>query len=226
MRQIEKLVSQETLNKFKAYERLLRAWNRRTALVQKDTLEDFYSRHILDSLQIVPIIEYFISGTLSPINLSTFLSQPNTRLDGPAENVANISIIDVGTGAGFPGLVLAICGFKGVALCESNHRKCVFLEEVARQTHTNVRIINQRVEDVDEKFDLMVSRACTDLNGLCSTMWQISRTSSSFGIFHKGKNWKEEVYEARKHWNFDMECYQSLTSETSSIILLRKLEEI
>lgn len=226
MLQIEKLVSGETLTKFKTYEKLLQAWNRRTALVQKDTLEEFYNRHILDSLQIIPVIEHFVSKTPLPINLSAFIFQPNTRLDNLSENVTNISIMDVGTGAGFPGLVLAMCGFADVTLCESNHRKCVFLEEVARQTYTNVHIINQRIENVDRKFDLVVSRACMDLKGLCSTMDHLSRKPSSFGIFHKGKNWKKEVHDAHKHWNFDMEHYQSLTSEMGSILLLHKLKAI
>ena len=225
MHHIEKLVSQEAFNKFKIYEKLLQTWNRRTTLVQKDTLGDFYNRHILDSLQIIPLIEHFVSELPLLIKLSTIISQPDTRLDKPSESVANISIVDVGTGAGFPGLVLAMCGFKNVTLCESNHRKCIFLEEVARQTHTDVCIVNQRIEEIDQKFDLMVSRACTDLNGLCSMMQQVSRTSS-FGIFHKGKNWKEEVRVARKRWDFDMECYQSLTSETGSIIFLYKLERV
>ena len=221
---IENLVSLETFNKFRAYESLLHNWNRRTALVQEDTLQDFYIRHILDSLQIIPLIESFVSSESLPTATSiASILQPDMKLDNPSGNVASISIVDVGTGAGFPGLALAICGFTSVTLCESNHRKCVFLEEVARQTNTNVTIVNKRAEDIEGTFDLVLSRACTDLEGLCFLMKILSRDSSSLGIFHKGKNWKEEIKSAQNKWDFKIQSYQSITASDGTLLTLRDL---
>lgn len=223
---IENLISAETLRKFKIYENLLRSWNRRTALVQEETLQDFYTRHILDSLQIVPLIESLVSSSSLPAASSiTLILQPETKLDNPPGDVANTSIIDVGTGAGFPGLALAICGFANVTLCESNHRKCIFLEEVARQTDTNVTITNKRAEDVEVTFDVILSRACADLKELCSLMENLSRDSCSLGIFHKGKSWKDELQAAQKNWEFKTQIYQSLTSFDGVILALRELVE-
>ncbi len=221
---IEKLVSLETLNKFKTYESLLRAWNRQTALVQESTLQDFYNRHILDSLQIIPLIESFVSsGTLPTISAISSMIQPGMRLDSLPETIAGTSIIDVGTGAGFPGLVLAMCGFMNMTLCESNHRKCVFLEEVARQTNTNVTIVNKRAEDIEETFDIILSRACTSLEDLCFLMKSLSRGAMSLGIFHKGKNWNDEVKSSQKKWDFKIQVYQSVTSVDGALLTVKEL---
>jgi 16S rRNA (guanine527-N7)-methyltransferase len=235
---LEKLVSKETLLKFKIYERLLREWNRKTALVQEDTLDSFALRHVIDSLQIIPIIQ---SLTFLHRSTSQDLEGPKQDLLTPftqtiqdpyigkllLDDVCNadkqLSIIDVGTGAGFPGLVLAICGFANVTLCDSNHKKCLFLSEVARHTDTKVMIINDRVENLRDKYELIVSRALTDLNGLCLMMSALSSSGLSCGLFHKGRNWHSEVSLARKSWSFNATAYGSLTSDESVVVLIKYL---
>lgn len=227
MLSIEKLVSPDTFTKFRIYEDLLLEWNRRTALVQEDTLQHFNNRHVLDSLQIIPVIDDFFfpsPSTIPPIPLDISL-KPGVKLDNPPKKIADLLMIDVGTGAGFPGLIMAMCGFVNITLCESNHRKCVFLEEVARQTGTRVSIVNKRVEDLVDTFDIILSRACADLEALCFMMSRLSRTSSSLGIFHKGKSWESEVIEAQKKWGFVSQIYQSITSPGSIIITLRELSQ-
>lgn len=225
MLSIENLVSADTLTKFRIYEDLLLEWNRRTALVQEDTLQHFNNRHVLDSLQIIPIIDDFFYASPSavpsmPIDISL---KPGAKLDKPPKNIADLLMIDVGTGAGFPGLIMAMCGFVNITLCESNHRKCVFLEEVARQTGTRVSIVNKRVEDLAGTFDVVLSRACADLETLCFMMSRLSRTSTSLGVFHKGKSWENEVIDAQRKWGFISQIYQSITSPGSVIVTLRGL---
>jgi len=227
---IKKLVSQETLEKFEIYDHLLREWNNRTTLVQKNTLSDFNNRHILDSLQVIPIL---ISPpsllSVSPQN-DPFLVpfQPSQecweKLDLFSNFKKAISIVDVGTGAGFPGMILAMCGFRNVSLCESNQKKCLFLEEVARKTNTEVTIINDRVENVREKFDIMLSRACTDLEGLLKIMNNLSSDVPLSGFFHKGASWKEEIFFAQKKWKFCGSFTQSITSKDSVILHINHLE--
>ncbi|MCE3230795.1 MAG: hypothetical protein K0R52_723 [Alphaproteobacteria bacterium] len=228
---IEKLVSEETVEKFKIYEQLLRAWNRRTALVQEDTLSDFDNRHLLDSLQLIPIIDSVPSLMPLPINQDDCsfahfeLSGDrwgNLDLCSQAKNTG--SILDVGTGAGFPGMVLAMCGFKQVSLCESNQKKCIFLEEVARQTNTDVVIINGRVENVREKFNFIVSRACMHLEGLLGMMEMLSATPFSHGLFHKGRSWKEEVASAQIKWRFSGSFTKSVTSQGGVILHISHLK--
>jgi 16S rRNA (guanine527-N7)-methyltransferase len=227
---IKKLVSPETLQKFKIYERLLREWNSRTTLVQEDTLSDFDNRHVLDSLQLIPIISCIQSQTsfLNPGGsfLPHFETMQNSwkKLDEASPLKDNVSIMDVGTGAGFPGMVLAMCGFKKVNLCDSNQKKCFFLEEVARQTKTQVSIRNIRIENVAEKFNILLSRACSPLDGLCGMMSIVSSDASSYGLFHKGRSWQEEVAAAQKRWKFSSGFTKSVTSKDGVVLYLRHLE--
>lgn len=220
---VENLVSEATLHKFKIYESLLAEWNQGTSLIQHETLNNFYNRHILDSLQIIPLLDP-ATATLADLDIAATFSLSKGRLDDLSPEVQNISIIDVGTGAGFPGLVLAMCGFANITLCESNFKKCIFLEEVARQTGVVVSIVNKRVEDLTDKFDVVLSRALTELKNLCPIMKQLSRNSNAFGLFHKGKNWNNEVLDAQESWTFNIRPYKSLTSEASVILFLNNLK--
>lgn len=225
---LETFVSERTLEKFKVYERLLREWNRRTALVQQDTLADFDNRHILDSLQLIPIMETLSSSLpLSPAPLNEaeiLLPETWENLDKSTPLKATIALMDVGTGAGFPGMVLAMCGFKGVSLCESNQKKCFFLEEIGRQTDTPVTIINERVENVKEKYDVMLSRACTELTNLTDIMNKVL-LPTGYGLFHKGRSWKNELMSAQHTWNFKSKAYKSVTSEDSVLLYLHHLQK-
>ena len=233
---VEKLVCEETLQKFEIYERLLQEWNRRTALVQENTLLVFEQRHLLDSLQLIPIINSFSPcASLSLIDRdgsTSFLPsfEPPLRenwktLDQESQIKSQLSIIDVGTGAGFPGMVLAMCGFKRVVLCESNQKKCFFLKEVARQTNTNVEVIHGRVENIKKKFDVVVARAFADLESLLGIMAVLLAHPSSYGLFHKGRSWQEELMSARKKWDFLSSLTQSVTSTEGMILCIHHLRK-
>ena len=126
-------VSRETLSRLRRYDALLRRWQKAINLVSADSLTDAWRRHFWDSAQLLPLIP---AGTRS--------------------------LLDVGSGAGFPGLVLAILGVEGVTLVESDGRKCAFLREVARETGTRVTILADRLERLADRIqppDIITARA-------------------------------------------------------------------
>ena len=118
----------------------------------------------------------------------------------PKEN-KNKLLIDVGTGAGFPGIVLAIMGRKDIILCESNKRKCEFLKEVSRITNTNISIVNIRAQKLDGGSALAItSRALASLDALLEISMPILR-EKGVCVFPKGRTWREELMVAQKKFN-------------------------
>ncbi len=189
--------SDEDLERLRVYVALLNKWQGKTNLVSKDSLTDVWRRHVLDSAQLVPLIG------------------PQTK-----------AIADVGSGAGFPGMVLAIISAKNgtvVHLIESNERKCAFLREVNRATQAGAIIHNNRVEKLQEiSVDLVVSRAVSSLEILLKYANPLLKKGGQC-LFLKGKKWREELTEAQKKWIINELVIQSL-SDPSGMIL--KLEEI
>lgn len=202
-KEIAEIVSRETMDKFSVYYDLLAQWNRRTSLVQQETLSDFWGRHILDSLQ----LKNYLQDT-------------------------KVSIVDIGSGAGFPGMVLAMVGYENVTLCESNTRKTVFLDEVSRVSKTSVLISNERIENLQQQsFDVVVSRACASLEKLLNLSRHIvSRETFQFCLFLKGKKLNDEIQEAQQSWSFSYEIYTSQSSKEGRVIkvwnILEKTDNI
>ena len=145
--------------KLDIYESLLLKWSTSLNLVAKSTLSNIRSRHFEDSLQLLP-----------------FLNQGDR-------------VVDLGTGAGFPGMVLAMCGFN-VTLVDSDQKKCVFLENVSRETNTPVKIICSRIEQFvsDEVFDVVCARGVASLSILITISEHLIRKEHSRGLFLKGEN--------------------------------------
>jgi 16S rRNA (guanine527-N7)-methyltransferase len=182
-------VSRETCEKLELYNLLLNKWNKSYNLVNKETLQKSLTRHFLDSLQLMTIID------------------------------TQCSILDIGSGAGFPGMVLAIAGCQNVSLVESNKKKCQFLSEVARQTETKVTILPQRVEEIFTPFQQVTARAFSSLTNLMAIVKNVSRETSSVGCFLKGETVDEEIEEAFKEkWLFSYEKISSFTHPNSFII--------
>jgi 16S rRNA (guanine527-N7)-methyltransferase len=187
--------SDEDLERLRTYVALLNKWQDKINLVSKDSLTDVWRRHILDSAQLAPLIGSQIK-----------------------------SIADIGTGAGFPGMVLAIIGAaEEIHLIESNERKNVFLREVNRVTKAGTIIHNIRVEKLQEvSVDLVVSRAVASLEQLLQYVNPLIKKGGQC-LFLKGKKWREELTEVQKKWIINESVIQSL-SDPSGMIL--KLEEI
>lgn len=191
-----KYVSRETLEKYNVYYEQLKQWNKAIKLVQPDTLDHYWERHILDSVQIIPLIE---------------------------ENY----ILDIGSGAGFPGMALAITGRYKMTLCESNVKKYMFLNEVKRILGVEVDVLNERVESIkDRKYELIVSRACASLDLLFELSQNVSRETSTRFLLHKGESYQKEIEEAQKKWSFTYTKINSITPGNGVILDIRNLNKV
>ncbi|MAP25110.1 MAG: 16S rRNA (guanine(527)-N(7))-methyltransferase RsmG [Rickettsiales bacterium] len=133
------------------------------------------------------------------------------------------SLVDVGAGAGFPGMVLAIIGAESVALVDSVTKKINFLRLVSRETETQVDIIHDRVENIrDRKFDQITCRAFASLNKIFSLTENIKKTSTRY-VLLKGEKYKEEIKEAEKFWNFTFKTQKSITDERGVILIIENI---
>jgi len=179
--------------KLDIYQELLHKWQKRINLVSNNTLSDSWERHFEDSLQ---VIEYI------------------------PENTQNL--IDIGSGAGFPGLVIAIARPEiNVGLIESDGKKCSFLKTVSRETNTDITVHNQRIENVRLEFvpDIITARALASLDKLFEYCFQwIERNAAIKFVFLKGQNYCQEIDDAKKAWNFDYNVQKSKTDEFGVIL--------
>ncbi|MEM7225055.1 MAG: 16S rRNA (guanine(527)-N(7))-methyltransferase RsmG [Pseudomonadota bacterium] len=190
-------VSRETLAKLEIYHQLLARWNARINLVSRASLADAWRRHFLDSAQ---LLQY-----LPPV--------PKDR---------DRVMVDLGSGAGFPGLVLACLGVGDVHLVESDQRKAVFLREVARQADVPVTIHCARIERLARfPADLVVSRACAPLTQLLLYSARFAKSGESAlpaCLFLKGKNLDEELTAAQKVWKMTFESFPSRSDPNGTIL--------
>ncbi|MDV7339872.1 16S rRNA (guanine(527)-N(7))-methyltransferase RsmG [Terasakiella sp. A23] len=188
-------VSRETLDKLQAYGDLLVKWQAKINLVSKSTLDDLWTRHLLDSAQVFPYL--------------------------PKETK---TLVDIGCGAGFPGLVLAIMGVPDVHMVDSDMRKMAFVREAARVTETPVTIHNCRINDVKEiEFaDVVTSRALATLEKLLGFSERL-RKSDGTCIFLKGRKTQEEVLEAQKSWDFDYQSHGSLSDPEGQVVIIERM---
>ena len=196
-------VSRETLEKFEAYAALLKKWNRAINLVGPQTLEDLWRRHFLDSAQ-----------------LRDYLPDPPPA--GPRV------ILDVGSGAGFPGLVLALLDCGRVHLVEADQRKAEFLRQVVRTTGATAEVHPIRLESLDlPGVDLVTCRAFAPLPRLLRLTERFLKPENAkkmpFGLFLKGRRVDEELTEAGKMWRLQLDRFESETDPEGSILRLKLL---
>ena len=192
-------VSRETLAALQQFEQLVRHWNSAINLVSKSTLTDFWSRHILDSAQIF---------SLSPQNA--------------------VSWADLGSGGGFPGIVVAILAKQlkpdlRVTLVESDLRKATFLRQAAQTLSLPVSVRSARIESIDPlQADVVSARALAPLTGLLAYADQ-HLAAGGVAIFPKGARFAEELAEARKSWAFDVDVQQSHSDSDAAILVIRNI---
>ncbi len=188
-------VSRETVDRLLTLERLLNRWNPRINLVSRSTLDQFWSRHVLDSWQLVPLV---------PKDAATW--------------------VDLGSGGGFPGLVVAATHGATMTLVESDARKCAFLREAAREMGLSINIRNVRIETIsDLKADVVSARALAPLPTLVDWAMPFMH-DDSIAAFLKGQDVESELTEATKCWKFSCERHESLSDGAGSVLLLRGLE--
>ena len=192
-------VSRETLNGFYEYETLLSKWNKKINLVSKNTLVDIWERHFLDSGQIIKHVE--ASGK---------------------------RWVDVGSGAGFPGLVVALllrdrkidCD---LVLVEKNPKKGFFLNEVIRKLNLSVEVINDNIDTLEPlNADILTARAFSELNNLIEIAFR-HRKREGICLFLKGENYRIELDKTLNYWFFDYDIVDSLSSSSGKIIRVKKI---
>ncbi|HEX6443387.1 MAG TPA: 16S rRNA (guanine(527)-N(7))-methyltransferase RsmG [Stellaceae bacterium] len=187
-------VSRETLARLEGYSALLARWNERINLVARDSLRDPWRRHLLDSAQLLPLI--------------------------PA---GARSLVDLGSGAGFPGLVLAILGVPGVGLIEADSRKCAFLREAARIAAAPVAIHNTRIEALPPRpVDVVTARGCASLDRLLVMAQGLVGPHTSC-LFLKGERAEEELTAARRGWNMIASLHPSRSDPRGVIVALEQV---
>ena len=185
-------VSRETIDKFRAYLILLEKWQARINLVANSTLAEAWQRHILDSGQ-----------------LAAFYP-PNTQ-----------NIMDVGSGAGFPGLVLAIMGGVTVDLVESDQRKAVFLSTVIRELDLSAKVHNQRIETLPRLFpDVITARALAPVPKLLKLI-ENQLSPKSVCLFLKGAAVQDELTNLRTYSTMDATTHPSLSGQTGVVLELK-----
>ena len=189
-------VPRETMAKFAEYAALLLKWNATINLVGKTTETDLWQRHIWDSYQLVPIV---------PRGTST--------------------LVDLGCGAGLPGIILAIARPElAVTLVERDQRKCTFLREAARALGLEkVRVLAQDAKDLTETFDVVTSRALAALDALLEFSHPILG-KDGICLFPKGENFATEIADARKHWSFRERVIHSKTNGKAGIVSISELK--
>ncbi len=193
-------VSRETLERLKLYESLLRQWQKAVNLVSPSTLDVVWLRHFADSAQLVSFL-------------------------GTAKVIA-----DLGSGGGFPGLVIAILlanhDDRRVHLLDSNSRKCAFLSEVVRRTGVKAVVHEGRIEESAAKIgkvDAVTARALAPLAQLLAFSQPFFR-SETMGVFLKGREAAAELAEAERLWSFQWKTVPSRTDSHGQIVEIRHIE--
>ncbi len=195
-------ISRETEDKLRHYESLLIKWQEKINLISPSTVKDAWNRHFLDSLQLLPLIP---TGTKT--------------------------LYDLGSGAGFSGMVLAIaCPDLQVTLIESDSKKCAFLQTVSRETSTHVDIQNERIEKITSSIpspDVVTARALASLPLLLEWVYPWAQKNSSMvAIFPKGERAEEEIEEAQNDdWLFHVKQTPSVTGPQASILTLTDIRK-
>ncbi len=187
-------VSRETLERLRLYEALLIKWNPRINLVSKATLSDAWNRHFLDSAQLWML---------------------NTRIEG--------HWVDLGSGAGFPGLVAAVLAAEHApamrfTLVESDVRKTAFLQTVARECGLSLGLVSDRIEALPSlNADILSARALAPLEKLLDYAEKHVR-SDGICLFPKGETVHKEIAEAQRLWKFDYHLHPSRTESRAAIV--------
>ncbi len=191
-------MDKEYLDKLKIYQELLATWQSKINLVSSNTLDNAWERHFEDSLQIMDFI---------PKDTKT--------------------LFDLGSGAGFPGLVLAIMMPDiDVRLIESDQKKCAFLKTVSRETNSCATVYNSRIEDVscETEPNVITARALASLNELFEHCKRWITTNPEITlIFLKGAKANEELKELSKSWTYDCRTFVSKTDENAKILVFSNI---
>ena len=185
-------ISKEQEEQLKKYVDFLLKYNEKINLIGKSTIDDIWNRHIIDSLQVIKLIEN-----------------------------KNVKLADLGSGAGLPGIVLSIAGIKEVHLFEKSPRKCEFLEQAKQFSKNQIIVHNIDINTFkDNSFNIITSRALGSLDLLLKFSQNLKNNNTKC-IFLKGKKVFEELKEAKKYWKMEYNLVDSLTSNEGKIVEIK-----
>lgn len=195
-------VSCETIGQLEEYAATLVKWNAKINLVSQSTLSDLWTRHIEDSLQILPLVAHRWQHW-----------------------------VDIGSGGGLPGIVVAIVSKETspgsvVTLIESDQRKAVFLRAVIRNLNLNASVLSVRAESAEPlAADVVSARAVAPLKNLLPLALRHLKPSGE-GVFLKGRSVGVELAEARREWAFECNTHASRIAPDSVIVTVRKISRV
>ena len=182
----------------KRYVSQIKVNQKKINLIGKSTINRMWTRHILDSMQIIRYL--------------------------PKERKGKY-LLDVGTGAGFPGVVLHIMGRKNVLLCDKSSKKVLFLKKIFKECSLDIEVYNDRVEKYFKKnIDIIVSRAFASLKKLINSIYHLISLETVL-VIHKGKKYKQEIEEAEKTYFFKFEKFQSITSKEGVVLKIGNIKK-
>ncbi|WP_237763490.1 16S rRNA (guanine(527)-N(7))-methyltransferase RsmG [Falsirhodobacter sp. alg1] len=194
-------VSRETTIRLEGFAKQLLRWNGAINLIAKSTESNVWDRHILDSLQVFDLAE------------------------------AGAHWVDLGSGGGLPGMVVAICAAElRPDLCftfvESDKRKCTFLREAAREAQIKVNVISERIEAIEPlRADILSARALANLAVLCEYS-ELHRKPSGQSLFLKGAKHDAEIADAQKMWHFEPVIHPSSTDPSAVIVEIGSISRV
>lgn len=194
-------VSRESFERLLIFERLLLTWQAQINLVSDSSLPDLWNRHIIDSVQLLPLI-------------------PKTT----------VAIADLGSGGGFPGLILAATQSAEVHFYEANAKKTAFLNEALRQMKIGGSVHRLRLESMSEPVgmpdvQLVTARAFAPLSVLLGLAEPFMRRGAC-ALFHKGQEYNTELIQAAKSWKISYDSHPSVTDSQSVILEIKEIAHV
>ena len=169
-------------------------YNKHTNLIGKSTVENFWERHVLDCLQLTKYI-----------------------------NNKKLKILDLGTGAGLPGILLSIVGYQKVLMIDSVKKKTEFLKTIIKELSLSSKILNKRIEmSPISQHDIIVSRALAPLIKLLTYARMYSNKNTT-SLFLKGRNVNNEIDIAMREFSFNFEKIESLSSNEGCILKINNI---
>ena len=199
-------VSRETITILENYHLMIKEFGYKNNIISSSSKRNIWCRHFADSAKLFSIIE----------NTSVKRTNKPTK------------ICDVGTGAGFPGIVLAILNIEknkrfNFTLVESNKKKFNFLESVIAKLKLDISITDERAENLNQKFDIITARALAPLKIILEYTKNI-REPQTILVLPKGKSWEIELEQIKKKWNYDLNVVKNnnILDKTGGVTLILK----
>jgi len=203
-------VSRETMEKLSIYEKLIIEGQKKFNLIGKSTLGSIWLRHFADSAKLLKILKEVYQNSEGKV----------------------LNLLDVGSGAGFPGVVLSIMTNAEkipikVALADSNRKKSLFLKSIKKELGVSYTVVNKRSENINQKFEIITARAVTSVKTFLDLNHNLIKKESILVLF-KGKTWKEEVKESKKKWKFELNVVKNnirIDSSGGVSLVIRNLKK-